>query len=507
MRLRADLVRTSWKRMSIASGASNRRTTASPTPGSLSSSCCRAACVSHRIRTHVRTRGGRKLFDEADRSPAGGEVQQAGAFLLQGGPLAPGELVAELERGRRGAAVPGQLPGAEQEAVDEQRGPVAELAVEPLADPLRDDARPVGVREQHVVELGQEARRRGSVGRRTGGVGEVEELRAVLVFERDQAPPETVEDLGEAGEPAPDLGVLDGGGAERGEVADDQALERDRGAGRFAEPRLDRRVEGAAALAPDASRRWLDESDAGADGDRERERIAAVVGLRELLAELAERARALFDEPASVGGKALEVQTLERATERAPRGALLDDLERRPQCEGVLGADEVDRGALEGDADDAPVLDGGREAPRVERVDPAPEAGVGVERLLRLEPDEVLDHVDRIARLALQQELAGEKGTVEFLGTEHSVPQRGGWAAGAHQENGAIVALPVAYLRCPFCDGSCRQWMALSDAPWVTPSTSRGRAMWISRAGIGWSATAHPWLRLARRSWAPGISM
>src|SRR3954468_22329539 len=118
----------------------------------------------------------------------------------------------------------------------------------------------------------------------------------------------------------------------------------------------------------------------------------------------------------------------------------------------------MDRRALEGNADDTPVLERGGEAARVEPVDPAPESRVRVQRLLRLEADEVLDRVERIARLAVQEKLAGEESAVEFFGTEHSGPHRGGRRVRAHRENGAIVALPLAYLRCPHCGG------ALADA-------------------------------------------
>ena len=45
-----------------------------------------------------------------------------------------------------------------------------------LADVVVDDAAAVGVRQDHVVVVGQEAHRRRCVGVGTGGVGQVEQL-------------------------------------------------------------------------------------------------------------------------------------------------------------------------------------------------------------------------------------------------------------------------------------------------------------------------------------------
>ena len=58
----------------------------------------------------------------------------------------------------------------------------------------------VGVREQHVVVLGEEARRSGRVRIGAGRIGEIEELAAALVAERAELRAQPVEDLAHPGE-------------------------------------------------------------------------------------------------------------------------------------------------------------------------------------------------------------------------------------------------------------------------------------------------------------------
>src|SRR6478735_4069194 len=58
-RFRTDFAWISWKRAPSASGASNVRVTASASPGSWASRCRASSWSCHRIRTHVRRRGGR----------------------------------------------------------------------------------------------------------------------------------------------------------------------------------------------------------------------------------------------------------------------------------------------------------------------------------------------------------------------------------------------------------------------------------------------------------------
>ncbi len=71
------------------------------------------------------------------------------------------------------------------------------------------DAATVGVGEQHVVVLGQEARRRGGVGIRPRRVGQIEELLSVLIAEDAQARAQPLGHLAQSGDTAPSLHVLD----------------------------------------------------------------------------------------------------------------------------------------------------------------------------------------------------------------------------------------------------------------------------------------------------------
>ena len=96
-------------------------------------------------------------------------------------------------------------------------GPLAE---HPPAVLLGDHARAVGVGEQQVVVLGQEAGRRGRLGVGPGRIGQVEQLAALLVGERAQPRSQPVDHLAHAGEARPRPDVGDRGGAERGEVAE-----------------------------------------------------------------------------------------------------------------------------------------------------------------------------------------------------------------------------------------------------------------------------------------------
>ena len=124
------------------------------------------------------------------------------------------------------------------------------------------------MREEDVVVLGQEARRRGRLRVWSGRVGEVEQLTASLVAERDQARPQTLDDLAQPCEARPRGDVGDGRGPEGAEVAQDHVVERGLGLERAAQPRLGRRRDRLRGLAPDASRRHLDEG----------EQVAARVG-------------------------------------------------------------------------------------------------------------------------------------------------------------------------------------------------------------------------------------
>src|ERR671910_104568 len=90
---------------------------------------------------------------------------------------------------------------------------------------LGDDAGAIGVREDQVVELGQEARRSRGVRVRHWGAGHIEEFSPGLVAEDAKAPPETFDPLAEPSQSRLGLYVLDGSRAERPKVAQYRLLE------------------------------------------------------------------------------------------------------------------------------------------------------------------------------------------------------------------------------------------------------------------------------------------
>ena len=79
----------------------------------------------------------------------------------------------------------------------------APAAAERRTASLEEHPASLGVREQDVVVLGQEADGRGRVRIGPRRVGQVEELAAVLAAEGPQARPEALDDLAQPGQPAP----------------------------------------------------------------------------------------------------------------------------------------------------------------------------------------------------------------------------------------------------------------------------------------------------------------
>ena len=133
-------------------------------------------------------------------------------------------------------------PGPGEDAVDQDRahrGPVARRQRD--GPPGRDDPRAVGVAEQDVVVLGQEPHRRGRVRIRARGVRQVEQLAPALVAEGPEPRPQAVEHDAQPGQAGPRLGIHDRRRPERGQVAEDQRLQRRARLERPAEPGLHRR--------------------------------------------------------------------------------------------------------------------------------------------------------------------------------------------------------------------------------------------------------------------------
>src|SRR5215210_3132127 len=124
------------------------------------------------------------------------------------------------------ATAPLGLPRPADKTVDEHGGRNhAVLRGYRFAILLGDDAGAIGVREDQVVELGQEARRSRGVRVRHWGVGHIEEFFPALVAIDAKARPETFDHLGEPAQARPGLYVLDGGRPERPKVAQYRLLE------------------------------------------------------------------------------------------------------------------------------------------------------------------------------------------------------------------------------------------------------------------------------------------
>ncbi len=190
----------------------------------------------------------------------------------------------------RGAA--DDLPRPADEAVDEERLVRGDRAPVRVAD----DPRAVGVRQDRVVALGQEARRRRREGSGSGPPGTSKQLATVLVAEAAQLRAQAIDRAAEAAHPRPRAHVVDARGAERGEVAQQQLVGRAGGVERAPEPALGGRLDGAAVASPQAARRQLHERRERGQRVAERARLIAGPLVGQQAPDVAERARLRLDE-------------------------------------------------------------------------------------------------------------------------------------------------------------------------------------------------------------------
>src|SRR5215207_2771055 len=148
------------------------------------------------------------------------ETDESLSLLDQGVAILSGQGLERFDLEGSLTTAPLNLPRPADKTVDEHGGRNhAVLRGDRFAILLGDDAGAIGVREDQVVELGQEAWR--SRGVRVGHwcVGQVEEFFPTLVAEDAKARPDTFDHLAEPGQARPGLYVLDGGRAEGPEVA------------------------------------------------------------------------------------------------------------------------------------------------------------------------------------------------------------------------------------------------------------------------------------------------
>ena len=179
----------------------------------------------------------------------GGEPQEELALPGGGGQVGGGHTFEGLDlQGGPGGGMD-ELPDGDDLAVDQEGRLDHGAHADASAVVVGHDAGAVGVGEQDVVEVGEEARRGRGVGVGAGGVGEVVEDPAVVVAEAAQVGGELFDRAAEAGEAAPGLDVGDRGRAERGQVALDQVPGRGRGGQGPAEPGLGEHEQGRAAVA------------------------------------------------------------------------------------------------------------------------------------------------------------------------------------------------------------------------------------------------------------------
>ena len=274
-----------------------------------------------------------------------------------------------------------------------------------------DEAGPVGVREEHVVVLGEEAGRRRDVRVGPRRIGEVEELAAGAVPERHETRSQPLDHLADPRQAAPRRHVRDRCRAERAQVAQHDVVERRPFRERVAEPRLGcgrRHLRGAP---PEPPRRHLDERQLAATRVRERGRIEVWEPLRECEAELAPGEWPLREELSGVVEDRPEIDALEgRGELRVPCELGVEHrLHQGPEGQAIAGRDEMDRRPHHRRAYDGAIRQELRERLRPEPVEARPEGDVGVAGHLGLEPDEALGRLERCQLRAPEQQLSSQR--------------------------------------------------------------------------------------------------
>jgi hypothetical protein len=226
----------------------------------------------------------------------------------------------------------------------------------PLRAPLPGGSAAVGVREQEVVVLRKEAGRDRRARVRARRVRDVEQLVPLLVTERAERRAQPIGDLAEACQSGPGLNVPHRGGAERGEVTHEKFLSRTRVLDAASKPRLGAGPPRRAAGAPQPARRDLDDGDEVGDRLRERHRIVIGPPARQRGAELDAGVWAVRQQrPAELDQRGrIDAPDVER---RAGEASLEHGVHDRAEPQEVGRADEVQGGAHERTAYDAPTAD------------------------------------------------------------------------------------------------------------------------------------------------------
>ena len=99
---------------------------------------------------------------------------------------------------------------------------------------------------------------------------------------------------------------------------------------------------------------------------------------------------------------------------RVPRELRVEHrLHQRPQEQGVVGGHEVDRAAHHHDPDQRTVREQHAHGHGIEVGESRPEGEVRIERVLRLEPDEVKHRLERGRGRPFEEQLPGERGSIQ----------------------------------------------------------------------------------------------
>ena len=220
-----------------------------------------------------------------------------------------------------------------------------------------EEARAVGVGEEHVVVLGQEPHRRGYLRVGQLAVRDIPQRSPCLIRPLPELRAEAVEDGGDAREPGPRRDVRRGRRAERAQVAEDEVVDGGRGGERTPEPRLGRRHRDLMRAAEEPARRHLHEGEVVPAGVRERGRVVRGKALAQRCAERGQGERLLAQQRTRPLEDRIEIDAGEGRPHLGMRGQLPveDGPEQRPEREAVVGRQQMDGAADRGDPDHLPL--------------------------------------------------------------------------------------------------------------------------------------------------------
>src|SRR5262245_3927489 len=337
--------------------------------------------------------------DDAHVSACGlvrGEAEEAPALLLERRPVAAGGTDEGLHGEDGAAALVRDPPPAAREAVEEDGAEEASLAREARHDAsFRNDTAPVLVPEEHVVVAGQEARRRGRVGRRTRSTRPIEQLAPAPVPKDPQPRPQALDDLTQPGKPGPRPHVRDARRTESVQVALDEASGRDGSARRAAEKGLHGQPRRTPGRAPDAARRHLHERHEVLHGVTEGARVPVRPPLLQEGRDFRAGPRLVLQEGPARGRDPRRARARERPPESAVERAREHRLHERPEGEVVAGGDEVQRSPHHHRAKGATPLDQASELGGAKPREARPQPEVWTVGNLGLQAHEVLDRLLR----------------------------------------------------------------------------------------------------------------